>query len=143
MGPLKRFHVPVHEIAMMMTIALRFIPTLIEETDKIMNAQKARGADLESGGLVQRAKALIPILIPLLPRQCGTNPPQAAGIQQSRLRCAGIHAAVSGHSHCHQLHFPQNDIVLSAPQGLHRFWGAFRFCGTDRNWSNFRKKSRG
>lgn len=65
MGPLKRFHVPVHEIAMMMTIALRFIPTLIEETDKIMNAQKARGADLESGGLVQRAKALIPILIPL------------------------------------------------------------------------------
>ena len=57
--------IPVHEIAMMMTIALRFIPTLIEETDKIMNAQKARGADLESGGLVQRAKALIPILIPL------------------------------------------------------------------------------
>ncbi len=65
MGPLKRFKVPVHEIAMMMTIALRFIPTLIEETDKIMNAQKARGADLESGGLMQRAKALIPILIPL------------------------------------------------------------------------------
>ena len=65
MGPLKRFKVPVHEIAMMMTIALRFIPTLIEETDKIMNAQKARGADMESGGLIQRAKALIPILIPL------------------------------------------------------------------------------
>ncbi len=65
MGPLKRFKVPVHEIAMMMTIALRFIPTLIEETDKIMNAQKARGADMESGGLTQRAKALIPILIPL------------------------------------------------------------------------------
>ena len=65
MGPLKRFKVPVHEIAMMMTIALRFIPTLIEETDKIMNAQKARGADMESGGLMQRAKALIPILIPL------------------------------------------------------------------------------
>ncbi len=50
---------------MMMTIALRFIPTLIEETDKIMNAQKARGADLESGGIMQRAKALVPILIPL------------------------------------------------------------------------------
>lgn len=65
MSPLAKIHLPVHELAMMMTIALRFIPTLIEETDKIMSAQKARGADLESGGLVQRAKALIPILIPL------------------------------------------------------------------------------
>lgn len=65
MGPLKKVKVPVHEIAMMMTIALRFIPTLIEETDKIMNAQKARGADMETGSLTQRAKALIPILIPL------------------------------------------------------------------------------
>ena len=65
MGPLKKIKVPVHEIAMMMTIALRFIPTLIEETDKIMNAQKARGADMETGSLTQRAKALIPILIPL------------------------------------------------------------------------------
>ena len=64
-NPLKRFKLPVHELAMMMTIALRFIPTLIEETDKIMSAQKARGADLESGGLMQRARALIPILIPL------------------------------------------------------------------------------
>ena len=64
-NPLKRFKLPAHELAMMMTIALRFIPTLIEETDKIMSAQKARGADLESGGLIQRAKALIPILIPL------------------------------------------------------------------------------
>ena len=65
LSPLKKLHLPVHELAMMMTIALRFIPTLIEETDKIMSAQKARGADLESGGLVQRAKALVPILIPL------------------------------------------------------------------------------
>lgn len=65
MKPLKLLHVHVHEIAMMMTIALRFIPTLVEETDKIMSAQKARGADMESGGLMQRAKALIPILIPL------------------------------------------------------------------------------
>lgn len=63
--PLKAIHFPVHEMAMMMTIALRFIPTLIEETDKIMNAQKARGADMETGSLTQRAKALIPILIPL------------------------------------------------------------------------------
>ena len=65
MSPMKKLRFPVHELAMMMTIALRFIPTLIEETDKIMSAQKARGADMESGGLVQRSKALIPILIPL------------------------------------------------------------------------------
>ena len=63
--PFAKLHMPVHELAMMMTIALRFIPTLIEETDKIISAQKARGADLESGGLMQRARALIPILIPL------------------------------------------------------------------------------
>ena len=63
--PLNVIKVPVHELAMMMTIALRFIPTLLEETEKIMNAQKARGADLESGGMMKRAKALIPILIPL------------------------------------------------------------------------------
>ena len=65
LAPLKLFRLPVHELAMMMTIALRFIPTLLEETEKIMNAQKARGADLESGGIIKRAKALIPILIPL------------------------------------------------------------------------------
>lgn len=65
LSPLKKIKLPVHELAMMMTIALRFIPTLIEETDKIMSAQKARGADMESGGLMQRAKALVPILIPL------------------------------------------------------------------------------
>lgn len=65
LSPLKKIKVPVHELAMMMTIALRFIPTLIEETDKIMSAQKARGADLETGSLLQRAKALVPILIPL------------------------------------------------------------------------------
>lgn len=65
MSPLNKVRFPVHELAMMMTIALRFIPTLIEETDKIMSAQKARGADMESGGLVKRAKALIPVLIPL------------------------------------------------------------------------------
>ena len=65
MKPLTIFHVKVHEIAMMMTIALRFIPVLLEETDKIMNAQKARGADMESGGIIKRVKALIPVLIPL------------------------------------------------------------------------------
>ncbi len=65
LSPLKVIKVPVHEFSMMMTIALRFIPTLIEETDKIMSAQKARGADFSSGGLIKRAKALIPVLIPL------------------------------------------------------------------------------
>ena len=63
--PFQRIHLPVHELAMMMTIALRFIPTLIEETDKIISAQKARGADFESGSLLQRARALVPILVPL------------------------------------------------------------------------------
>ena len=63
--PLAKLHFPVHELAMMMTIALRFIPTLIEETEKIMNAQKARGAMLDSGTFTQRIKALVPILIPL------------------------------------------------------------------------------
>lgn len=65
LSPLKKIGVPVHTFAMMMSIALRFIPTLIEETEKIMNAQKSRGADFTSGSLIQRAKALIPILIPL------------------------------------------------------------------------------
>jgi len=65
LAPLKKLRLPVHEFSMMMTIALRFIPTLMEETEKIMNAQKARGADFSEGSLMQRAKALIPILIPL------------------------------------------------------------------------------
>ena len=65
MNPLKRLHVPVHEISMMMSIALRFIPILLEETDKIMKAQIARGADFESGSIINRAKSLIPLLVPL------------------------------------------------------------------------------
>ena len=65
LGPLKKLRVPVHELAMIMSIALRFIPTLIEETDKIMSAQKARGADFESGSLLDRARALVPVLVPL------------------------------------------------------------------------------
>ena len=65
LSPLKKIRVPVHELAMMMSIALRFIPTLIEETDKIMSAQRARGANFDTGNLVQKAKALIPLLVPL------------------------------------------------------------------------------
>lgn len=65
LGPLKKIKVPVHELSMMMSIALRFIPTLIEETDKIMSAQRSRGADFESGSIIQRAKAMVPLLVPL------------------------------------------------------------------------------
>ncbi len=65
LNPLKKIKIPVHEMSMMMSMALRFIPTLIEETDKIMSAQKARGADFDSGNIFQRAKALLPILVPL------------------------------------------------------------------------------
>ena len=65
LGPLKKLRVPVHELAMMMSIALRFNPLLIEDTDKIMSAQRARGADFDSGSLIQRAKALVPLLVPL------------------------------------------------------------------------------
>ena len=65
LSPLKKLRFPVHELAMMMSIALRFIPTLIEETDKIMSAQRARGADFDSGNLIQKARALVPLLVPL------------------------------------------------------------------------------
>ena len=65
LSPFSKIGVPAHELAMMMTIALRFIPTLLEETDKIMKAQQARGADFETGSILRRAKSLIPILIPL------------------------------------------------------------------------------
>jgi len=65
LNPLKKIRLPIHELAMMMSIALRFIPALIEETDKIMSAQKARGADFETGGLVKRARAVLPLIIPL------------------------------------------------------------------------------
>lgn len=65
LGPFKKLHFPVHEISMMMSIALRFIPILLEETDKIMKAQSARGADFESGGLIRKAKNLVPLLVPL------------------------------------------------------------------------------
>lgn len=83
LSPLKKLHAPVHELSMMMSIALRFIPTLIEETEKIISAQKARGADFDSGNLIQRAKAMIPILVPLFisafrPLQMSSLPPWSA-----------------------------------------------------------------
>ncbi len=65
LNPLKKIGLPVHELAMMMTIAIRFIPTLLNETDKIMKAQMSRGADFESGNIISRARALVPVMIPL------------------------------------------------------------------------------
>ena len=108
MKPLKALHVNVHELAMMMTIALRFIPTLIEETDKIMSAQKARGADMESGGLMQRIKALIPILIPLF-----VSSFRRAYELAMAMECRCYHGG-DGRTRMKQLHLGPIDIVALA-----------------------------
>ena len=104
-SPLKRFGLPVHEVAMMMTIALRFIPTLIEETDKIMSAQKARGADMESGNLVQRIKALLPILIPLFV-SAFRRADELALAMESRCYHGG-----EGRTRMRQLHMGHVDVI--------------------------------
>ena len=88
LSPFKKIGLPVHEFSMMMTIALRFIPTLIEETEKIINAQKARGADFESGNLLRRAKALVPILIPLFV-SAFRRADELAGAMECRLYTGG------------------------------------------------------
>ena len=108
MGPLKKLRFPVHELAMMMTIALRFIPTLIEETDKIMSAQKARGADLETGGLMQRARALVPILIPLFISSFRRADELALAME---CRC---YRGGEGRTRLTQLHMGPGDFVASA-----------------------------
>ena len=108
MGPLKKLRFPVHELAMMMTIALRFIPTLIEETDKIMSAQKARGADLETGGLMQRARALVPILIPLVVSSFRRADERALAME---CRC---YRGGEGRTRMKQLHMGPGDFVASA-----------------------------
>jgi len=105
MGPFKKFHFPVHELAMMMTIALRFIPTLIEETDKIMSAQKARGADLETGGLMQRARALVPILIPLFVSSFRRADELALAME---CRC---YRGGEGRTRMKQLHMGTGDVI--------------------------------
>ena len=105
MNPLKKIKVPVHELSMMMCIALRFIPTLIEETDKIMIAQKARGADFESGNLLQRAKALIPILVPLFIRSFRRADELAVAME-----CRWYHGG-EGRTRMKQLRYGRNDIV--------------------------------
>ncbi len=112
LAPLKRIKVPVHEFAMMMTIALRFIPTLIDETDKIMNAQKARGADFSSGGLIKRAKALLPVLIPLFASSF-----RRAGELATAMECR-CYRGDRGRTRMKQLKYSAVDIVLFTVMAL-------------------------
>ena len=105
LSPLKRIKVPVHELSMMMTIALRFIPTLIEETDKIMSAQKARGADTETGSIIQRAKALVPILIPLF-----VSAFRRAEELAMAMECRCYHGG-EGRTRLKQLHIATRDFI--------------------------------
>ena len=105
LGPLKRLRVPVHELAMMMAIALRFIPTLIEETDKIMSAQKARGADFDSGNIFQKAKALVPILVPLF-----ISAFRRADELATAMECRCYHGG-EGRTKLHVLKYQRRDYV--------------------------------
>ncbi len=105
--PLAKLHLPVHELAMMMTIALRFIPTLIEETEKIMNAQKARGAQLDSGKLVQRVKALVPVLIPLF-----VSAFRRADELAVAMECRCYHGG-EGRTRLKQMHMTARDVLLA------------------------------
>ena len=104
-GPLKKLKVPVHEMSMMMSMALRFIPTLIEETDKIMSAQKARGADFESGNILARAKALIPILVPLF-----ISAFRRADELATAMECRCYHGG-EGRTKLHALHYAGRDYT--------------------------------
>ena len=104
LSPLKKIGLPIHEITMMMSMALRFIPTLIEETDKIMSAQKARGADFENGSLLQRAKALLPILVPLFVSSF-RRADELAVAMESRCYHGG-----SGRTRMKQLRFSRGDL---------------------------------
>ena len=108
LGPLKKLGVPVHELAMMMSIALRFIPTLIEETDKIMSAQRARGADFESGNLLQRAKALIPLLVPLF-----VSAFRRADELATAMECRCYHGG-EGRTKLHVLRYEARDYLVLA-----------------------------
>lgn len=106
MGPLKKIHVPVHELAMMMSIALRFIPTLIEETDKIMSAQKARGADFDTGNLIQKAQALVPLLVPLF-----ISAFRRADELAVAMECRCYHGG-EGRTRLRQLRYARNDVLF-------------------------------
>ncbi len=104
-SPLKKIRVPVHEVAMMTSIALRFIPLLTEETEKIMNAQKARGADFQSGGLIKRAKALLPVFIPLL-----SSAMKRADELANAMDCRCYHGG-EGRTRLKVLHFRASDVA--------------------------------
>jgi energy-coupling factor transport system permease protein len=103
--PLEKIHVPVHEIAMMMSIALRFIPILLEETDKIMKAQMARGADFETGGLIKKVKAMVPLLVPLFVSAFRRANDLALAMEA---RC--YHGG-AGRTQMKPLHYEKRDIV--------------------------------
>ena len=108
LSPLKKLRVPVHELSMLMSIALRFIPTLIEETDKILSAQKARGADFESGGVIARAKALIPLLVPLF-----VSAFRRADELATAMECRCYHGG-EGRTKLHVLRFAARDYLVLA-----------------------------
>ena len=106
LGFLKKIKAPIHELSMMMSIALRFIPTLIEETDKIMSAQKARGADFESGNIFRRAKALVPILVPLF-----ISAFRRADELATAMECRCYHGG-EGRTALHVLHYERADWLV-------------------------------
>ena len=108
LGPLKKIHAPIHELSMMMSIALRFIPTLIEETDKIMSAQRARGADFESGNLIQKAKAMLPILVPLF-----VSAFRRADELATAMECRCYHGG-EGRTKLHVLKYESRDYIALA-----------------------------
>ena len=108
LNPLKKLRVPVHELAMMMSIALRFIPTLIEETDKIMSAQKARGADFETGSLMDKARALVPLLVPLF-----ISAFRRADELAIAMECRCYHGG-EGRTRLKELHFQSFDFLALA-----------------------------
>ncbi|MBC3517009.1 energy-coupling factor transporter transmembrane protein EcfT [Neobittarella massiliensis] len=112
LAPLAKLHFPVHELAMMMTITLRFIPTLVEETDKIMSAQKSRGADMETGGLIKRVKALVPILIPLFVSSFRRADELALAME---CRC---YRGGEGRTRMRQLHMGGVDLAATAVMAL-------------------------
>ncbi len=107
MSPLRRLRFPAHELAMMMTIALRFIPTLLEETDRIQKAQMARGADFESGNIFQRAKSMIPVLVPLFV-SAFRRADELAMAMESRCYHGG-----EGRTRMRELHFHWRDLIAS------------------------------
>ncbi len=107
MSPLRKVHFPAHELAMMMTIALRFIPTLMEETDRIQKAQMARGADFESGNIIQRAKSMIPILVPLF-ISAFRRADELAMAMESRCYHGG-----EGRTRMRELHFHWGDLTAT------------------------------